>query len=59
MITIIGSGRVGATTAFALLFFEVDNEVVLIDVIKNLPQGEAVDLNHAAAILGKSVRYRG
>jgi malate dehydrogenase (NAD) (EC 1.1.1.37) len=49
MITIVGSGRVGATTAFALMFFEVDNEVVLIDIIKNLPQGEAVDLNHARA----------
>ncbi len=59
MITIIGSGRVGATTAAFLMFFEVDNEIVLIDIIKNLPQGEALDLNHAAAILGKSVRYRG
>ncbi len=60
MITIIGSGRVGATTAAFLMFFEPDNEIVLIDIIKNLPpQGEALDLNHAAAILGKSVRYRG
>ncbi len=59
MITIIGSGRVGATTAAFLMFFELDNEITLIDVIKNLPQGEAVDLNHAAAILGKSVRYKG
>ncbi|MFB6470181.1 MAG: malate dehydrogenase [Vulcanisaeta sp. AZ3] len=59
MITIIGSGRVGATTAYALLFFEADNEITLIDVIKNLPQGEALDLNHAAAILGKPVRFKG
>ncbi|BDR91345.1 malate dehydrogenase [Vulcanisaeta souniana] len=59
MITIIGSGRVGATAAAFLMFFELDNEITLIDVIKNLPQGEAVDLNHAAAILGKSVRYKG
>lgn len=59
MITIVGSGRVGATTAAFLMFFEPDNEVTLIDIISGLPQGEALDLNHAAAILGKSVRYRG
>ncbi|ABW02498.1 malate dehydrogenase [Caldivirga maquilingensis] len=59
MITIVGSGRVGATTAAFLMFYELDNEVTLIDVIKGLPQGEALDLNHAAAILGKSVRYKG
>ncbi len=59
MITIVGSGRVGATTAAFLMFFEPDNEVVLIDIIKGLPQGEALDLNHAASILGKSVRFRG
>ncbi|MDT7903338.1 MAG: malate dehydrogenase, partial [Caldivirga sp.] len=34
-------------------------DVTLIDIIQGLPQGEALDLNHAAAILGKSVRYRG
>lgn len=59
MITIVGSGRVGATTAAFLMFYELDNEITLIDVIKGLPQGEALDLNHAAAILGKSVRYKG
>ncbi|MFP3157192.1 MAG: malate dehydrogenase [Caldivirga sp.] len=59
MITIVGSGRVGATTAAFLMFYEVDNDVTLIDIIQGLPQGEALDLNHAAAILGKSVRYRG
>jgi len=50
---------VGATAAAFLMFYEVDNDVTLIDIIQGLPQGEALDLNHAAAILGKSVRYRG
>ncbi|MCY0859413.1 MAG: malate dehydrogenase [Sulfolobaceae archaeon] len=59
MITIVGSGRVGATTAFALLLHEVDTQITLIDVIKGLPQGEAVDLNHAAAILGLGTRVKG
>ncbi|WP_291767273.1 malate dehydrogenase [Caldivirga sp. UBA161] len=59
MITIVGSGRVGATAAAFLMFYELDNELTLIDIVKGLPQGEALDLNHAAAILGKSVRYKG
>lgn len=59
MITIVGSGRVGATTAFALLLHEVDTQITLIDVIKGLPQGEALDLNHAAAILGLGTRVKG
>jgi len=59
MITIIGSGRVGASAAAFMMLHEVDNELVLIDVIQGLPQGEALDLNHAASILGKAVRVRG
>ncbi|MEM3832451.1 MAG: malate dehydrogenase [Thermoprotei archaeon] len=59
MITIIGSGKVGSTTAAFLMMNEVDNEVLLIDIIEGLPQGEALDLNHAAAILGKSVVVKG
>ena len=59
MITIIGAGRVGASTAYSLLMNEVDTEITLIDIVQGLPQGEALDLNHAAAILGKSVTVRG
>lgn len=59
MITIIGSGRVGATTAAFLMMNEVDTEILLIDIIEGLPQGEALDLNHAASILGKSVVVKG
>ncbi len=61
MITIIGAGgRVGASTAYSLLMNEVDTEITLIDIVQGLPQGEALDLNHAAAILGgKSVTVKG
>jgi malate dehydrogenase len=59
MITIVGAGRVGATTAAFLMMNEVDREILLIDIIEGLPQGEALDLNHAAAILGKSVTFKG
>lgn len=59
MITVIGSGRVGATTAGLLMLGEVDTEISLVDIIEGLPQGEALDLNHAASILGKDVRVKG
>ena len=59
MITIIGSGRVGATAAGLMMLGEVDSEISLVDIIEGLPQGEALDLNHAAAILGKDVTVKG
>ncbi|MDG6909365.1 MAG: malate dehydrogenase [Nitrososphaerota archaeon] len=59
MITVIGSGRVGATAAGLLMLGEVDTEISLIDIVEGLPQGEALDLNHAASILGKDVTVKG
>jgi len=59
MISIIGVGRVGADTAVQLGLMRLDKEIVLIDIIQGLPQGEALDLNHMSAILGLDVEYRG
>ena len=59
MISIIGSGRVGATTAALFMISEVDTNINLIDIVEGLPQGEALDLNHTAAILGKDVKIKG
>ncbi|KUO86816.1 MAG: malate dehydrogenase [Thermoproteus sp.] len=59
MITVIGSGRVGATTAAMLGLMGLDNKIVLIDIVKGLPQGEALDLNHMSSILGLDVYYAG
>jgi malate dehydrogenase len=59
MITIVGAGRVGASAAAFIMTREVDREVLLIDIVEGLPQGEALDLNHAASIAGKSVFFRG
>ncbi len=58
MITIIGSGRVGTSAANYIMLKELD-DVLLIDIIEGRPQGEALDLGHAAAILGLSVDVRG
>lgn len=59
MISVIGSGRVGATAAGLMMLGEVDTEITLVDVIEGLPQGESLDLNHAASILGKDVTVKG
>jgi malate dehydrogenase len=58
MIAIIGSGRVGTSAAQYITFMELD-DVVLIDIIKGKPQGEALDLSHALSILNKSVKVTG
>lgn len=59
MITVVGSGRVGATTAAMLGIMGLDKKIVLIDIVKGLPQGEALDLNHMSSILGLDVYYYG
>ncbi len=52
MISIVGTGRVGTATALIALLRGLDNKIVLVDVVPGLAQGEALDLGHAAAILG-------
>ena len=59
MITVIGSGRVGATAAGLMMLAEVDTQISLLDIVEGLPQGEALDLSHAASILGKDVTVKG
>ncbi|PWV36302.1 MAG: malate dehydrogenase, partial [Desulfurococcaceae archaeon] len=58
MIAIIGAGRVGVAAAIYISMMELD-DIVLIDIIKGRPQGEALDLAHALSILGKSVSVTG
>ena len=58
MITIIGAGKVGTSAAAFMMIKELD-DILLIDIIENKPQGEALDLGHAASILGLSVDIRG
>jgi L-lactate dehydrogenase len=49
-IAVIGSGHVGATTAYALVLSGAAREVVLIDSDRGRAEGEAMDLQHAAAL---------
>ena len=59
MITIIGSGKVGGDAALFSALRKVDDEILLLDVVNGLPQGEAMDLNHMLSEQGIDVDIRG
>lgn len=59
MITIIGSGKVGGDAALFSALKKLDDEILLLDVVKGLPQGEAMDLNHMLSEQGIDVNIRG
>ena len=59
MITIIGSGKVGGAAALFTALRKVTDEILLLDVIQGLPQGEAMDLNHMLSEKGIDVNIRG
>lgn len=59
MITIIGSGKVGGDAALFSALRKLDSEILLLDVVKGLPQGEAMDLNHMLSEQGIDVEIRG
>ena len=50
-ITVVGAGNVGATCAQELARRDYA-DVVLVDIKEGLPQGKALDVNQAAAVLG-------
>jgi malate dehydrogenase len=50
-VTVIGAGAVGSTCAQELARRDYA-DVVLVDIIENLPQGKALDVNQAGAVLG-------
>ncbi len=57
-VTIVGAGNVGATCAQEIARRDYA-DVVLVDVIPNLPQGKALDMNQAGAVLGFEPRIVG
>lgn len=54
-IGIIGAGNVGVAAAFALFVQKNCSEIVLVDVNKSRTQGEAMDLMHGQAYVGRIV----
>ena len=57
-VSVIGAGMVGATTA-QYLAQRGYADVVLVDIIENLPQGKALDLAQAGPVIGYDARLIG
>jgi len=57
-ITIIGSGKVGASIALNCGMRDLD-DLLLIDIVQGLPQGEAMDINHQLSEMGIDRWVRG
>ena len=57
-ITIIGAGRVGASVALNCGIRELD-DILLVDIIEGLPQGESMDINHQLSELGIDAKIKG
>lgn len=58
LVTVIGAGNVGATTAQRIAEAGLA-DVTLIDIVEGLPQGKALDLAEAAPVVGHDCRVRG
>ncbi len=56
--TVVGAGNVGATCAQEIARRDYA-DVVLVDIIPNLPQGKALDLNQAGSVLGHEPKITG
>jgi malate dehydrogenase len=57
-VTVVGAGNVGATCALELARRDYV-EVVLVDIVENLPQGKALDLNQMGAVVAFEPRIVG
>ncbi len=57
-VTVVGAGNVGATCAQEIARRDYA-DVVLVDIKEGLPQGKALDINQAGAVLGYEPRVTG
>jgi malate dehydrogenase len=57
-VSIIGAGMTGSATAHRIAELEVA-DIVLVDIVENLAQGKALDLQQALPIIGKDVTITG
>jgi malate dehydrogenase len=58
MIAIVGSGKIGANVAVHLALKGFD-DITLVDIVKGLPQGEAMDIQHMLSAYGIDIDVRG
>ena len=60
-VTIIGAGGVGCQLAFATAFKKIKGlkELALVDIVEGVPQGKALDLQQALAVVGSKIKVQG
>jgi malate dehydrogenase len=58
LVTVIGAGNVGATTAQRIVEQGLA-DVWLVDIVEGLPQGKALDLAEAAPVIGHDMAVQG
>jgi malate dehydrogenase len=58
-ITVVGAGHVGEHVAQGLMQLELAEEIVLLDVITDLPQGKGLDMSQSTPVLGKDSKITG
>jgi malate dehydrogenase len=59
-VSIVGAGKVGAAAGFAIAAgAEKISELVYVDVVEKLAQGEALDLQHAVSAMGRQLMIMG
>lgn len=57
-ITIVGTGRVGSSIAFAAVMQPIASELLLINRSRDKAEGDAMDLMHASALRNSNMRIR-
>ena len=57
-VTVVGAGYVGATTALRIQSLGYA-DVVMVDVVEDLPQGKALDMLEAGPVVGSDVQVTG
>jgi malate dehydrogenase len=57
-ITVVGAGKVGASAALNSCLRKL-GDVLLLDIVEGLPQGEALDINHQLSEVGIDCSVRG
>lgn len=59
MITIIGAGKVGSAIGLEIATRDIDRDLLLIDIVEGLPQGEAMDMSHTLSEKGIDTYVKG
>jgi malate dehydrogenase len=51
-VTVVGAGKYGSTTVQRIAEWDIVDEVVMTDIVEDLPQGLALDMNQSRPLLG-------